>query len=280
MTLRARDLTYASIARGPLGRATIRVVENLTGRIAVLRRLARLPAALDRQPDIWLALPDLFGLSIRITGEEVPSHGPLLVIANHPFGLADSLAVGHLLARTGRPFHIVANEVFLAAPPIRDVILPISFDKSREGQARNLATRRTATRILSEGGVVAVFPAGATESSPTPGTPPAEGRWSHFTGKLVRSARPTILPLHVAGHHGQMFHRAGFVHPNLRHALQIGSFARQMDGPIHVTVGKPLDGASLSHRFAHMPDLTEHLRQAVLALASQPIDPARVGHRF
>ena len=96
-----------------------------------------------------------YGLSLQVIGgslDNIPRDGPLVVIANHPYGILDGLMLGYILSQTRGDFRILAHRVFRKAAELDRVILPISFDETREATAENLETRRVALDYLAGGG--------------------------------------------------------------------------------------------------------------------------------
>ncbi len=71
----------------------------------------------------------------------IPANGPLVLIANHPYGILDGLMMGLLLDRVRGDFRILAHNVFRRARELDRVILPISFDETKEAVKLNLETR-------------------------------------------------------------------------------------------------------------------------------------------
>ena len=118
----------------PGGRAMIRTMENLTGRIALIKRAAGYEREVAMGRDFWQVIVERYGLSLDVVGgslDSIPREGPLVLIANHPYGILDGLMMGHILSRTRGDFRILAHQVFGKAPDLERVILPISFDGSR-----------------------------------------------------------------------------------------------------------------------------------------------------
>ena len=70
-------------------------------------------------------------------------------MANHPYGSLDGLMMGHLLNRMRGDFRMLANSVFGQAKELNMVLLPISYDETRQAVKLNLDTRATA---LNQGG--------------------------------------------------------------------------------------------------------------------------------
>jgi len=84
-----------------------------------------------------------FGLEI-VGGSltAIPATGPLILVANHPYGILDGLIMGHLLARTRGDFRILAHAVFRKAEMLDRIVLPIRFDETRQALAEDPETRR------------------------------------------------------------------------------------------------------------------------------------------
>jgi putative hemolysin len=106
-----------------------------------------------------------FGLSVDVIGGalgDIPATGPLIVVANHPYGILHGLTLGRMLSQRRRgDFCILANSVFNRAAEINRFILPINFDDSRAAAAQNIATRGAALDYLAGGKKIGVFPGGA-----------------------------------------------------------------------------------------------------------------------
>ena len=114
----ARDISYASSAETRGGRALIRTMENMTGRIRLIKRADGYEREVQAGRDFWQVMVERYGLTLDLVGgslKNIPRTGPLIVIANHPYGILDGLTLGHILSQTRGDFRILANHV-LAYP--------------------------------------------------------------------------------------------------------------------------------------------------------------------
>ena len=105
----------------------------------------------------------LLNLDMRLYGsgfDKIPETGPLVVVANHPYGVLDGIAICWLVAQKRQDFKILINNVLCRAPEIEPHVLPVDFTESPEALATNLSARKQAREILDAGGTVIVFPAG------------------------------------------------------------------------------------------------------------------------
>ena len=93
----ARDITYASSAQTKGGRAMIRVLENATGRIRMIKRAKGYEHEVAAGRDFWEVMVERYGLSLDVVAgslDNIPKEGPLVLIANHPYGILDGLMMG------------------------------------------------------------------------------------------------------------------------------------------------------------------------------------------
>jgi putative hemolysin len=262
----------------------IRVVENATGRLNLIRRANGYEDDLSRGADFWSVMIARYGLELKViagTLADIPSTGPLVVVANHPYGMLDGLMMGHILSRVRRgDFRILANNVFRGAEDLDRAILPISFDETRIAQAENLRTRRLAMNYLQSGGAIGVFPGGAVSTSATPFAMPMDPGWRSFTAKMIARSGATVVPIYFEGANSRLFQIASHLHSTLRLAFLIREFSRRTDEPVRVVIGQaiaPADLAALRHDPKAMMDF---LRARTYALSPKPLGFPAYGLEF
>lgn len=279
----ARDISYAHSARTRRGRALIRVVENSTGRLRLIRRAEGYDEEVARGRDFWQVMVDRYGLSLEVLGgslDNIPRTGPLITVANHPYGILDGLVMGHILARTRGDFRILANHVFRKAPDLNKVILPVNFDETKEAMRENLATRKTALDYLARGGAIGVFPGGTVSTSAKPFSRPMDPGWRRFTAKMVAKSEATVVPIFFEGQNSRLFQIASHLHTTLRMALLIKEFKRRVDEPVRVVIGDPIPRAELSQYATDPKSMMDFLRERTYGLSPRPLDTVEYGYEF
>ncbi len=278
-----RDISYASSAQTKGGRALIRVLENVTGRLSLIRRADGYEAELRGGRSFWQVIPERFGLSLDVIGGDlahIPANGPLIVIANHPYGILDGLMMGHLLDAIRGDFRILANSVFRRANALNRVLLPISFDETKEAVRLNLQTRANALQYLSDGGAIGVFPGGTVSTSAKPFSMPMDPGWRNFTAKMIAKSGATVVPIYFAGHNSRLFQIASRVHYTLRLGLLLKEFKSRIDEPVQVVIGAPIAAARLA-AYRHDPNgMMEYLRRETYALSPRPLKSYDYGYEF
>jgi putative hemolysin len=279
----AREISYAGSAATRPGRAVIRLLENATGRPGLIRRAAGYEAEVAAGRDFWEVMVDRYGLRPEVFAgslEHIPRAGPLVVVANHPYGILDGLVLGHLLAQRRAAFRILAHQVFRRAEALERVILPVSFDETRAAQRLNMETRSAALAHLAEGGAIGIFPGGTVATAARPFDPPMDPVWRGFTAKLVTKGRATVVPVYFDGHNSRLFQLASHLHYTLRMALLIREFRARVDTPVRLAVGAPIPTEALRPLAGDARAVMDFLRAATYRLSPRPIDPRRLGHEF
>ena len=230
----ARDISYAYSAGTWGGRMVIKFMENTTGRLRLIRRADEYGQEVAQGHDFWSVMADRFGVSLHVVGgalSNIPKDGPLILIANHPYGILDGLMMGHILARTRGDFRILANHVFRKAEDLNRIILPISFDATKEAVKINIKTRQTALNYLVEGGAIGVFPGGTVSTAAKPFAHPMDPGWRGFTARMVAKSDAIIVPVFFDGHTSRLFQIASHLHNTLRMGLLIKEFKKRVDTP-------------------------------------------------
>ncbi len=269
----ARDISYSSSARGPAGRIIIRSIENMTGRIGLIKRAKDYDKEVEKGRNFWDVIIERYNLKVNVTHgdlKNIPKKGPVVLVSNHPFGILDGLIMGYVLSHARKEFKIIANRVFRKARDLDDVILPISFEENREGNIQNLNTRNEAIKYLKKGGIVGIFPGGTVATSAKLFGKAADPHWKRFTSKLILKSKATVVPVFFKGSNSRLFQIASHLNYNLRMALLIREFGRKVDNRVDIAVGIGLESA-IFERYSHDLDgMMDFLRRKTYSLSNDP----------
>ena len=279
----ARDITYAGSAATRGGRAMIRVMENATGRLRLIRRAKGYELEVADGRDFWEVMADRYGLSRKVIGgslEIIPREGPLILIANHPYGILDGLMMGLILSGIRGDFRILANQVFKKADDLNRIILPVSFDETKEAMRQNLQTRQEALRYLAGGGAIGVFPGGTVSTSATPFSRPLDPGWRSFTAKMISRSDAAVVPMYFVGHNSRLFQLASHLHTTLRMGLLIKEFKKRVNKPVEVGIGAPIPQSRLEPYRKDARAMMDFLRAETYALSPLPMNAAGYGFEF
>ena len=213
---------------------------------------------------------DSFGLeyeSDRAMLDRIPESGPLVVVANHPFGFADAVIIGHLISQVRPDAKFLANSMLQKIPEVQPWIIPVDNFDGDGSERRNLGPMRMAIRHLSSGGSLIVFPAGEVAHFHV-GRGVEECEWSEHVGSLIRLTKANVLPVNFAGRNSILFQMAGLLHPRVRTSLLLRELCAKRGRIVRIRVGETLPFSKLKRLEGHK-ELTRHLRLVTLALGHQ-----------
>jgi putative hemolysin len=196
----------------------------------------------------------------------IPAVGPIVVVANHPYGVLDGATLTVLLTRTRPDVKVLTNFLLADVPELRQHCIfvdPFQTDRSIESNRRAL---REALAWLQQGGMLAIFPAGEVSHWQMPAAQISDPSWNDTAVRLIRRTGATALPVFFCGHNGVGFQLMGLIHPKLRSAFLLQEFLQQEGKMVEVRVGSPIPADALA---ATRDDggATEYLRWRTYLLA-------------
>jgi putative hemolysin len=264
------EFSYANDAQPRVKRWLIRSIEGLSGRnrffeLYNIWRHQIVPGG-DR---IFGRMLDLIGIRLDVAQPWPPQNlpdTPLVMIANHPFGIGDGVAILALAEKLNRPCRVLINKDLLKIAEMEPYALPVSFEETKEALALNLQTRHEAVRLLKAGCTIIVFPAGGVATAPKGFGKAVDLPWKMFPARLIQQAQASVIPVHFAGQNGRVFHLASKVSLTLRLSLLVREFKKLGGKPISVKIGDTLSWTQLA-QFSDRKELLQHLQNAVLGLA-------------
>lgn len=240
---RGPAFTYSRPEQPPFRRLLIRGIEVLSGR----RRFEAIYQAWrHRRPErgvsVFTSAMRALKTRVDVSGaglQGIPAAGGLLVIANHPFGILDGLAVGDLVSRVRPDVKVMVHSLLCQPVEARDVLLPVDFGASAEARRTSAETRRRAADWVRAGHVLVIFPAGSVSTAPGPFAARAiDCDWHPFVGRLAGVPGVRVLPIFVQGQNSRLFQLASHLSYPARVALIFYETRRQMRRGLQITVGR------------------------------------------
>lgn len=283
-------------------------LERMIGIAGVNRIYAEVHAQLedlDNDEAFFMKTLRVMGVHFELDSaefERIPKEGPLIVIANHPFGGVDGVVLGALLKGIRKDAKLMGNFLLAEMEGIRGSIIRVDPFGSEASARANLKGMREAIRLLKGGGCLGAFPAGEVSSLNLKNRGVVDPPWSPHMASLAQKTGAQILPVYFEGRNSRFFQYAGLLHPRLRTALLGREFANARGREIRLKVGNLISPKHLA-TFKNTPTATEFLRLKTYALKDmsprrsrrrlrlpfrsassaqtiQPLAPAQLPHRL
>jgi putative hemolysin len=252
----------------PLARAAKHPLAGLFG----LRQVAALYETAEGQAASEVAAGMLARLRTRAVTSpgsmaSIPAEGPVVVVANHPFGGVEGIIMGSLLTKARPDTRILANYLLGSFPRLRDLFILVNPFEGAQARRENVKGLKEALAWLHQDGVLAVFPAGEVAHYQLQTRHVTDSRWNPNVAALARKSGAAMLPMHFVGGNGPLFHLCGMIHPKLRTALLARELANKTDRACVVHIGHAVPAAELA-RFDDEQAI-EYMRLRAYALAGR-----------
>ena len=213
---------------------------------------------------------DALGITIELENskilEDLPRQGPLLVVANHPLGGLEGMAIARVIGNARPDLQVLTNELLRLIPELAPLFIGVNV-LSANAAAANVKGIRQLHRHLQHGGALQLFPAGMVSAWDMGRGRIQDRQWSRLAGQLLQKYQCTCLPIGVGGNNSKLFYAAGIIHPRLRTLLLPRQLANKQGFRLPLTLGRPIPAHEL--RLLRNPlAITQYLRVVTDALVS------------
>ena len=260
----SENFSYAGSDDPWLKRAVIRAIERVTGQPHLKRLYEEYLAERTPNAVFWDEALARLGITLDCNFAALdrwPRSGPLVVVANHPFGVLDGLVICHLVSWVRNDFLVLTHELLTRSEELKPFLLPVDFSETDDALHTNLKTRATAKHHLMNGGCLIVFPAGGVSTTPSVWQKRAtDAEWKNLTARLIMQSRASVVPVYFAGQNSWIFQLASHISLTLRLSLLFKEVRDRMGSTVRVRIGEVMSCerlAALGDRAAVMKALRD-----------------------
>jgi putative hemolysin len=192
---------------------------------------------------------DYFNFSYSVSQRErnnIPAQGRVVIIANHPIGSLDGLALLRLVSEVRRDVKIVANDMLMAFEALHELFLPL--DNMTRGTYKQ--SYKAILQALNNNEAVIIFPSGEVSRARPNGI--RDGKWQAGFLHFARKTQSPLLPIFVSAKNSWLFYGASMLFKPLATALLAQEMFNKHSVEIKFRVGEMIPHHALESE--HLAD--------------------------
>ncbi len=183
------------------------------------------------------AIVDYFDISIGLKSNEltrIPAYGRTVIIANHPLGALDAMALLHLLKDIRKDIKIVANSFLSQFDSLKDIIIPVDNINGKMEKE----TVKNIYKALDEEQAVIIFPSGEVSRVKPNGV--KDTPWKSGFLKIATKMQAPILPIYIKAKNSKNFYLLSMINRSLATATLPHEMFKAKGKTIDFKIGKPI----------------------------------------
>lgn len=188
----------------------------------------------------------LLQVKVEIRGlGHLPREGRTIVVANHPTGIADGIAVYDAL-KTARPDMVfyANSDAHRVCPRLSEVLIPVEWVEEKRTRERTRLTLQMTRKAMEAERALMIFPAGRLARRA------ADGRltdkpWAASALSIARKYEAPVVPVHVTGPWATLFHLFDRFSGELRDVTLFHELLDKRGRRFSLIVGRPIDPARI-----------------------------------
>ena len=186
-------------------------------------------------------MSDLLGLKVTVMNpDRIPATGRCIVVANHPTGIADGIAVFDAIRARRQDAVFFANaDALRVSPRLGEAVIPVEWVVEKRTREKTRATLQAAKAAFEAERCLVMFPAGRLARVAKDGSV-TDPEWAPTAASLARKYGAPIVPMHVAGPHSRLFHWFDRISPELRDITLFHELLNKRRKRFFLKVGKPI----------------------------------------
>ena len=252
------------------------LVRHFVSSIEILLGRNKIEAVYNNLKDEQFNLTTFFSSALKETKitakydleklQAVPKTGPLMFVANHPFGVVDGIVLCDMALRVRGDLRIMLHSLLCQDSQLAQFFLPIDFQETKQALKTNIRSKQLALEFLSQDIPVLIFPSGMVSTADKFGFGTVrDAPWTTFAAKIIREARATVVPIFFHGQNSRKFHVASHIGEPFRMAMLVHEAINKFGKTVEIEIGEPLTWSHLADRGGRQ-QLTDYLYQQVQSL--------------
>ncbi|MBC7926384.1 MAG: lysophospholipid acyltransferase family protein, partial [Bryobacteraceae bacterium] len=214
-------------------------------------------------------LLDILKVQVHISPgdiDHIPATGPVVLVANHPFGFIEGCILAAILPRLRPDVKIMANSLLSAFAALSDHFLFVNPFGGDSAARENRKGLRATVEHLRASGMLVAFPAGQVAHLDLLQGTVVDSPWNPSVAGLARITGAVVIPAFFNGANSALFQLLGFVHPRMRTAMLPHEFLNKQSQTIELRIGSPITPACLQRFGSSDADAIAWIRRRTYVL--------------
>src|SRR5215510_6938548 len=200
---------------------------------------------------------------------QIPRQGPVVVVANHPFGMVDGAILASIVRSVRPDFKLLANFSLNRISELRNTIIPVDPYGKADSTKGNIRPVREAIAWLKNGGALGVFPAGDVAHIEFRHREITDPDWNAAVARIIRKIKAPALPVFFGGLNSLLFQLAGLLQSRVRTALLPREFLNKRGKKVEIRIGSLISFERLE-AFDNDEAMIDYLRRRTYLLKNRP----------
>ncbi|MBT0957566.1 lysophospholipid acyltransferase family protein [Alphaproteobacteria bacterium KMM 3653] len=191
----------------------------------------------------------------------IPREGPVMIVANHPTGIADGIILYHAVRAVRPDIFIFANsDIMRVLPQMDELILPVEWRTEKRSYEKTKQTMRLTSQAMSAGRCGLIFPSGRLAKRRALRL--HEREWMQSAAMIARKFDAPVVPVNIQARNSALFYLLDLIHPTLRDITLFRETLNKDKQPFRVKIKTPIPSGQLPLRPA---EAIKVLREATLS---------------
>jgi putative hemolysin len=180
---------------------------------------------------------DYFSFSYSVRPNEVeriPVQGKAVIIANHPIGTLDGMALVKMVSEVRPDVKVVANDMLMIIDPLHSHFLPVD---NMHGGTASERLKAINSHLLGNG-VVIMFPAGEVSRISPQGV--KDGKWRNGFLRIARNHQAPIIPIYINAKNSLFFYSLSMLSKPISTLWLIREMFKHYNNSVSIRIGEQI----------------------------------------
>ncbi|WNY99608.1 GNAT family N-acetyltransferase [Sulfurospirillum sp. 'SP'] len=194
--------------------------------------------------DFVEAVLEYFNFGYTVSNKDkanIPSSGRVIIIANHPLGALDALALISLIKEIRSDVKVLANDVLMQIEPLSNILIPID---NLSGTTAKESIKKVYDALENDEALI-VFPSGEVSRAHPTGI--KDAKWKKGFLKFAQKSNSPLLPVFIDAKNSPIFYTLSMINKKLSTFLLAREMFKKRSKVISFKIGEMITYKTLQN---------------------------------